>query len=132
MSAQAAILALLQASSGLVALVGDRIYPDQLPETPQFPALTFRKVGGGGKRGATSNPGLMHASVQVSVWARSRPETVAMVTQVRKGLDRKRKIIAGGVPVDDCFYESDVDLDDIEDQVYYTHIDFSIHYRDTP
>ncbi len=132
MSAHAAILALLQASSGLVALVGDRIYPDQLPDEPQYPALTFQKVGGGSARGAVKNPGLEHASFQVSTWARSRLEVVAITPLVRKALDRKRKVVVAGVPIDDCFYEDDIDSSDSVEKVAFNHMTFNIHYRDPP
>jgi hypothetical protein len=130
MSAHAAILGLLQASSDLVALIGDRIYPDVLDDPPVYPAVTFQKLGGAGARGAVRNPGLMRASFQVSSWAQSRAEAALIATQVRKAMDRKRKITVAGVPIDDCFYESDVDLDDDEVGVWFNHMSFTIHFRE--
>ena len=130
MSAHAAILGLLQAAPGLVALVGDRISPDVLDDPPVYPAVTFQKVGGAGARGAVKNPGLMRASFQVSTWARSRAETALIATQVCKALDRKRKVTVAGVPIDDCFYESDIDLEDDEVGVWFNHMSFTIHYRE--
>lgn len=130
MSAHAAILALLQAVGGLAALVGDRIYPNELPDPPVYPSVTFQKVGGAGARGATSNPGLMRASFQVSTWARSPDDVVAIAAQVRKALDRKRKLIVAGVPVDDCFYVDDVDSSDSTEKVSFNHMSFTIHYRE--
>jgi hypothetical protein len=129
-SAHAAILALLQASPGLVELVGDRIYPDQLPDQPRYPAVTFQKVGGRGARGAVKNPGLERASFQVSTWARCRPDVVAITPLVRRALDRKRKVVIAGVPIDDCFYEDDVDSSDAAEKVTFNHMTFTIHYRD--
>jgi hypothetical protein len=131
-SVHLAILALLQASPGLVDLVGDRIYPDQLPDEPQYPAVTFQKVGGSGARGAVSNPGLERASFQVSTWARSRPEVVVVTPHVRKALDRKRRVVIAGVPIDDCFYDDDVDSSDAAEKVSFNHMTFTIHYRDPP
>ncbi|QJE03046.1 DUF3168 domain-containing protein [Massilia forsythiae] len=135
MSAHAAVLALLQAAPGLTALVGDRIYPEVLDDPPVFPAVTFQQMGGAGARGAVKNPGLMRASFQVSTWAESRAEAVLIVAQVRKALDRKRKITVAGVPIDDCFYESDIDLDDPDAGqpgvgVWFNHMSFTIHYRE--
>lgn len=131
MSAHAAILALLRASPDLVALVGDRIFPDQTDDPPTYPSVTFQKVGGGSARGAVSNPGLMRAVFQVSTWASTRDDTVLIVPLVRQALDRKRKIVAGGVPVDDCFYESDMDLVDPDTGICFNHMDFIVHYRET-
>lgn len=133
MSAHAAILGLLMAAPDLVALVGNRIFPDQMDDPPVYPSVTFQKVGGGAARGAVANPGLMRASFQVSTWAESRIEAGQIATLVRKALDRQRQIIVDGVRIDDCFYESDLDLVDDEDPdniVYYNHMDFRIHYRE--
>lgn len=135
MSAPFAILALLRAADGLVALVGDRIYPDVMSDPPVYPSVTFQKVGGAGARGAVKNPGLMRAAVQVSTWAESRLEATRIAAQVRRALDRKRKVTAGGVPVDDCFYEDDIDLSDPDAGqpgvgVWFNHMTFTIHYRE--
>lgn len=130
MSAHAAILALLQAAGGLTALVGDRIFPDQLSDPPVYPAITFQKVGGSGERGATSSPGLMRATFHVSTWARSRAEVAQIVPQIRKALDRKRKVTVAGVPVDDCFYVDDVESSDQIEQVAFNHMTITIHYRE--
>ncbi len=42
----AALVGLLTEDSALGALVGDRIYGNDLPESPVFPALVVRLVGG--------------------------------------------------------------------------------------
>jgi hypothetical protein len=130
MSAHAVILSLLQASGDLVALVGQRIYPDQLDDPPVYPGITFQKVGGRGARGAVSNPGLMRASFQVSTWAESRDEAVRIAALVKAALDRKRKITVAGVQVKDCFYESDIDLQDPDSDICFNHMDITIHYRE--
>lgn len=130
MSAHAAILGLLQAAPGLVALVDQRIFPDQMDDPPIYPSVTFQKMGGAGARGAVRNPGLARASFQVSTWAESRDETVRIAAQVRKALDRQRKITVAGVQVDDCFYVSDLDLKDPDVDVFYNHMSFTIHYRE--
>lgn len=131
MSAYDAVLALLQASPDLVALVGGRIFPDQMDDPPVYPSVTFQKVGGGAARGAVSNPGLMRAVFQVSTWAESRDETEQIAPLVRRALDRKRKITVVGVPIDDCFYDSDLDLVDPDTDVCFNHMSFTIHYRET-
>jgi hypothetical protein len=129
-SAHDVVLALLQAAGGLTELVGDRIFPDQMDDPPVYPSVTFQKMGGAGARGAVKNPGLQRASMQVSTWAQSRAEAVRIAAEVRRALDRKRKIIVAGVRVDDCFYVSDIDLVDPDTDVCFNHMDFRIHYRE--
>lgn len=130
MSAHDVVLALLQAADGLTALVGDRIFPDQMDDPPVYPSVTFQKIGGAGARGAVKNPGLQRASMQVSTWAKSRAEAVRIAAEVRRALDRKRKITVADVRVDDCFYVSDIDLVDPDTDVCFNHMDFRIHYRE--
>lgn len=130
MSAHDVVLALLQASPGLTALVGPRIFPDQMDDPPVYPSVTFQKMGGYGKRGSVKNPGLQRASMQVSTWSQSRAEAVRIAAEVRRALDRKRKIVVAGVRLDDCFYVSDIDLVDPDTGVCFNHMDFQIHYRE--
>jgi len=130
MSAHAAILGLLQAAPDLVEMVGGRILPDQMDDPPVYPSVTFQKMGSAGARGAVKNPGLARASFQVSTWAKSRDETVLIATQVKKALDRKRKITVVGVLVDDCFYVSDLDQRDPDTGICFNHMSFTIHYRE--
>jgi hypothetical protein len=130
-SAHEAVLALLQASPDLMALVHGRIFPDEMDDPPVYPSVTFQKMGGAGARGAVSNPGLMRAVFQVSSWAESRLEAARIAALVRRALDRKRKITMAGVPIDDCFYDSDIDLKDPDSDVCFNHMSFTIHYRET-
>jgi len=129
-SAHEAILGLLRAAPGLVALVGDRIYPDEMDDPPVYPSITFQKVGGRRERGAVKNPGLQRASMQVSTWAESRSEVVAIAKQVQKALDRPGKTSVAGIQVDDCFYVSDLDLRDPDTGICFNHMSFNIHYRE--
>lgn len=121
---------LLKAAVGLTALVVDRIYPDVMPDSPIYPSVTYQKLSGSSERGATIDPSLMTASFQVSCWAKSRAQASKITAQARKAIDRKRKITVGGVTVDDCFYESDVDMFDPDTRTYFNHTTFEIHYRD--
>ena len=130
MSAHDAVLGMLLASTELAALVGTRIYPDVMDDPPVYPSVTFQRVGGAGARGAVSNPGLSRASFQVSTWAESRVEANQIAALVRKALDRKRKFVAAGVTVDDCFYDSDIDLYDPDEKICFNHMSFTIHYRE--
>lgn len=121
---------LLKASTGLAALVSDRIYPDVMPDTPIYPAVTYQKLSGSSARGAVGDPPLMTASFQVSSWAKSRAQASKIMVQARKALDRQRKIAVNGAALDDCFYESDIDSYDGDTRVYFNHMTFTMHYRD--
>ena len=131
MSAHVAIKAMLGVPA-VTALVGQRIYFDVMPDNPTHPTVTIQKLGGASARGSVKNPGLESAQMQVSVWARSRADTVVIVKLVRAAIDRVRQVLLDGVWVSDCFYESDVDLYDSETKTFFNHMTFHIHYRDPP
>lgn len=132
MSGHDAILGLLMASIDLSTAVSERIFPDELDDPPVYPSVTFQKLGGRSARGAVSNPGLQRASFQVSTWATSRFDTVRISKLVRKALERKRNLGIGSVVVKDCFYESDIDLQDPDTGVCFNHMTFTLHYREEP
>lgn len=130
MNGALAINGLLTQAAGLRALVSTRIYPDVMPDSPTYPAVTYQRLSGSSALGSTSDPPLKTATYQVSAWAKSRADALAVSAQIRAALDRKRKLTVNGVQVDDCFYQGDVDLFDFETRTYFTHLTFKIHYRD--
>ncbi|MET3132864.1 hypothetical protein AAKU55_003145 [Oxalobacteraceae bacterium GrIS 1.11] len=132
MNGHTAVYGLLSNSASLAALVAQRIFPDVMPDSPAYPAVTYQKLGGGSARGALSDPPLMWALFQVSSWAKSRADAAGVTRQVRGALERKRKLTVAGVAVDDCFYQDDVDLYDNDTRTYFNHCTFKIFYRDTP
>jgi hypothetical protein len=121
---------LLTGAPGLAALVGTRIYPDLMPDTPTYPAVTYQKLSGSSEKGSTADPPLKSAVYQVSAWAKDRPTARELAAQIRVALDRQRKVTVSGVQVDDCFYQDDLDLTDFETRTFYTHLTFKIFYRD--
>jgi hypothetical protein len=130
MNGALAVYGLLTQAAGLTALVGSRIYPDLMPDSPTYPSVTYQRLSGSSERGSTSDPPLKSATYQVSAWSRSRSEALAVAAQIRVAMDRKRKLTVSGVQVDDCFYQGDVDLVDFETRTYFTHLTFKIYYRD--
>jgi hypothetical protein len=132
MNGHVAVFGLLSRAAGLAALVGDRIYPDVMPDNPAYPCVTYQKMGGSSARGAIGDPPLMRAEFQVSSWAKSRPSAAAIAGQVRAAMDRVRKTTVAGVAIDDCFYDGDDDLFDNDTRTYFNHMNFTLHYRDAP
>lgn len=125
-----AVRGLLAQASALTVLIGQRLYPDVLPDNPIYPAVTFQKVDGGNSLGSTSNPGICWAEMQVSTWSKSRLEAAQIVQAASRALDRQRDVTVAGVAVDDCFWITDTDNYDGETRIYFTHSKFKIHYRE--
>ncbi|RFP32419.1 DUF3168 domain-containing protein [Duganella sp. BJB476] len=130
MNGHLAVVGLLKRATGLTALVGQRISPDVMPDSPTLPAITYQKMSGSSARGAVADPPLMTAIFQISSWAKTRNDAAAIVQQVRAAMDRQRQQTVGGVYVDDTFYTDDVDMYDPPTKTYFNHCTFRIHYRD--
>lgn len=86
MSAETELYAALSAASGLVALVGTRIYPDILPEEHQFPAVVYTRTGTqpvltvhGGSVGDFTD-------LQINAWAKTRTAAAAVADQIEAAL----------------------------------------------
>lgn len=74
----------LAAYSGISALVGTRIYPKLLPQTPTLPALTYQRVSNTATNGSTV---LRESRWQVTCWAATDTGARALATQVKTALE---------------------------------------------
>lgn len=82
MSAETELYAVLAASSGLAALVADRIYPDAIPEDKALPAVVYSRT-------ATDPVLTIHgtkvaetAALSITAWSQTRTESEAVADAV--------------------------------------------------
>ena len=77
----------LSAHAGLATLVSTRVYPDQLPQLPTLPAVTYARISTQvtNTRDNTSG-GLERPRFQFDCWALTRIEARAVAGQVRSAL----------------------------------------------
>lgn len=103
---------ILGADGDVSAFVVDRIYPEELPEAPTYPALVVTKVGGQGQYDMNGDAGLEFARVQVDVYARGYAEMEAIRTAVRRLLSGYRTPAGSGDPcqIQATFCINDFDL----------------------
>lgn len=73
--------------AGLVALVGTRVYPVQLPQEATLPALTYQRISGPRTHTQNGVSILARPRIQVDCWASSYAGAKAVATQVRLALD---------------------------------------------
>jgi hypothetical protein len=84
------VYARLTGHAGLATLVGDRIYPEHLPQNPTCPAVTYFQVGGPRDHSLAGSSGLAVTRWQVDVWAPTYIEAKAVAEEVRLALDSYR------------------------------------------
>ena len=77
----------LSAHTGLAALVGDRIYPDDLPLQPVYPAVVFEMDSGERYEAMGKRPGIAYPHYTFYCWALLKSQAVAVAAQVTAALD---------------------------------------------
>ena len=100
MNLPASLYARLTAHAGLAALVGTRIYPYALPQTPTLPAITYQ---------LTSEPTEHHqgeassiierANVRVQCWSVSWDGAFALAAQADAALDGFSGLLGGATGI---------------------------------
>lgn len=106
-----ALKAILEEDGDVAAIVGDRIYPRQLPDAVTFPALVLTKVGGPGTYDLQGDANLENARVQVDCYSE---DGYSAVLVLKKAVRRRLSGFRGGqegVPcqIDSVFCINDTD-----------------------
>lgn len=103
-------MARAEAHAGLAALVGTRIYFDELPQKPDYPAVTCQVISDlPAMRGGGEDPSLMRARIQVSAWSEDKREVIVVKNQIVACFQRWSGTEAG-VTVDTVFFLNRVAL----------------------
>ena len=87
MTPEVAVRTHLIADPAVYALVGTRIYPDELPQSPTFPALVYFRASAM-PEGLTqdSHVGPERPRLQIDAWATSRAQTDQVYIAVKAAL----------------------------------------------
>jgi hypothetical protein len=93
-----ALYTYLSAHSGISALVSNRIYPDELPESVTFPAVVITSISLEATFSHEGDSNLDTARVQLDAYAADRATATAILVQCRSALSGKIWA-AGGVRV---------------------------------
>lgn len=115
--------------AGLAALVGTRVYPIKLPQTPTMPAVSYQRIDGPRESGIASEHGMAHPRIQVDSWASTYGGAKAVAEQVRTALERWSDATTTPVVLD-SFIEGDTDLYESEVELYRVSMDFVIWHRE--
>ena len=72
------------ASGTIAAIVGTRVYPSLLPQTPTYPALTYQRISNTAQNGSTA---LRQSRWQVNCWATTYIGAQALATVVKAAME---------------------------------------------
>lgn len=103
---------LLLADSAIAALVGDRIYPVELPDGTTFPAVVVSKATGLGDYTLDGDSGLEDSRVQIDSYAVTYEAAIELKTAIRRNLSGRGPAAASGNPcaIQGAFCINDSDL----------------------
>lgn len=120
------IRAKLIANTALATLVGQRIYPMKLPQTPTYPAITYQRVAGGHQ----GDIGVSSPDFQFDCWASGYSEAETLSKTICAALERE-SFISNGYEIIKCtLTRTPMDLYDSTVGKYRVSLDFKITYRE--
>lgn len=98
-----------------VDIVNRRVYLDELPQNATLPAITISLVSGQDEGTFGDDSNTADESFQVSIWAKTREDTIRVAKQVRSSFKAFSGVIggAGGVEVSGINHEGTFDREDI-------------------
>lgn len=107
------------------ALTNNRIYPDNLPQNPTLPAITYVCISTLRRHEFEKDSKTIDSTIQFTVWGNSRKATKTLSTQLRKALQDYSGTI-GSVRVSAVLLLDETDDFEDETKLYRTDMDFKI------
>ncbi len=129
MTVEAALYSLLKNNAGVAAKVGDRIYPNILPQNIQYPCLSFRNVSTQSDQTMSGISGFAQGRFQIDVWSNNHLEACQIREVVRLALQAYRGTV-DGVVLQEVQYENATTLYEPELRVHHIAMDFLIGYTE--
>ena len=125
-----AITSILEASTSVTSLASTRIYPVELPQDPQLPAVVYNVISEQRESVMSQDTGTVHARVQVSCWAPTYTSASGLSEGVRSATQRYSSTSIGGVLVHEIFIENRYVFRDEETGEHAHTLDLIVHYEE--
>jgi len=111
MTLKEALYSRLSGYAGLSALVSDRIYPGEIPQDDDLPAVTVQRISRRRLRTSGTDPDLSASRFRVRSWAETVAGAEEIAVQVKGALQDYTGTMggAGGVVVQRSFFDNEGD-----------------------
>lgn len=120
---EGALYAFLAADAGIVAAVGDRIFPMRAPEGQTQPFLVYHKVTDPSYHSKDGDMNLAHPRFQITAWAGKYGDAKAAIAAVRAALIAYTGPTLQGVAVPEIICDNEADLQDPQSLEYGASLD---------
>jgi len=118
-------------SNGSVAgLIGTRLYPNKLPQSPTYPAVVYERVGSSAVRRLGGGANRIRPRIRFHCWAETYGAAKNTAEALRDLLDGYRGA-AGAFQIDDSTFETDIDDYDDDAKVHRVIIDFRLSHPES-
>lgn len=125
---EALFLYLTDASTQTGALIGDRLYPLNLPQNPTYPAVTYQQITGQLTSTGQSEPGdLEDALYQFDGYATSHKAAKALAGAIRADLSGYQGTLSG-IKVT-CLFQNEYDFWGAEAGVWRVTLEFKLLFN---
>lgn len=81
-----ALVAKLKATAGLTALIGARLYPDEVPQSTTLPAVFYMTVSDIKDHHLTAQSPLEGPTIQITTYATTKASAAAVAEQIKTAL----------------------------------------------
>ena len=114
---ETALLNKMTGHAGLAALVGNRVYPGKMPETPTYPCVVYYKVSitDVAAHGRTND--ILQPRFQFNVWALTYASAKLVKEQIWQCLHNWGPATQNGVSILDAVQETENDVGSWDDAV---------------
>lgn len=131
MDIEEGLCAFLEAATSVTAVASTRIYPDVLPQVPQYPAVTIERISGQRVHNLAGPSGLGTPRIRINAWALSKAESKSLARAIRQAVDGYRGLM-GTVEVRQTRIENEIDLYESDVFVYRTAQDYFLSHAEAP
>ena len=114
-------------ATSLIALVGARVYPTEVPQRATLPAVTYVRLDSDRSHAMGADTGNVHARFNVGYWDTNYLNAVTGAGEIKTAMSR---FTAPHGSVEDCFFEGERQEHDPERGAYSISLDFRVHYRE--
>lgn len=129
-----ALVTRLTTTAAVTALIGTRMHPLRLPDTPAFPAITYQAISApiNATMDESSGNALTHARYQVDCWAINYAGSVALAKAVFDALHGFSGVVTKGADtftIQACLRVDKRQNDDPETSLWWCSQDFVLWYQ---
>ena len=123
MSLESKLFTLMPAHAGLGALIAERFYPIDLPQSPTLPAVVYRRITTARTYSQDGYSNLQRSRFQFDCWAGTQLEVIELEAQVIAAI---HSLSSDGISV--AFVQNNFDMSEPLSQTYRRPVDAFIWY----